>query len=89
MKKPLLLVLTIFTISTLIGCSVADDVKDTFDAVECAAQIERLDQKIDDNSPCSEIKSEIDKLLSGSCREFITSEQRTQFEFIRDNCTDD
>ncbi|QCW99287.1 hypothetical protein FGM00_03855 [Aggregatimonas sangjinii] len=89
MKKSLQLTITTILFSTFIGCSVAEDVKDTLDAAECATLIERLDNDVDNNESCSEIRADVNSILSGSCRDFITEEQRTQLEFIRDNCSDE
>jgi len=86
MKKTILSLLITITFSILTGCSVADDIVDTFDAVECANLINnRLNV---DNDTCAEIIADINIILSGSCNDFITSEQREQLEFIRDNCED-
>lgn len=89
MKKSVQLFFTTILFSTLIGCSVADDVKDTLDAAECAALIERLDNDVDNDESCAEIRADVNRILTGSCRDFLTEEQRTQLEFIRDNCSDE
>jgi len=87
MKKIGYLVL-LASILILTSCSIADDIKDTADALECANLISKLDDDIDNNEDCSKIISDINSILSGPCEEFITSEQRSQFEFVRDNCED-
>ena len=70
-----------------LSCSLADDVKDTFDAVECANLMNRISEN--DSDKCSQTIADIDQLLNGSCSEFITTEQREDLIFIKENCTDE
>lgn len=84
MKKPLLFALTIITFSILIGCSVADDIKDTANALECAALIESLN---DDNETCAQTISDINKIES-TCGEFLTDETKEIIASFKANCQD-
>lgn len=86
MKKPLLFSLITLAFSLLIGCSVADDIKDTFDAVECANLIAKISDN--DNTNCADIIADIKK-IEKSCGEFLTEESKEQIAFIKANCTDD
>ncbi len=85
MKNQLIvcLVISVFFLS----CSLADDVKDTVDAVECANLINRINDNYGDS--CAETIATIDQILNGSCSEYITTEQREDLIFIKENCTDE
>lgn len=85
MKNQLIIYLMISVF--FLSCSLADDVKDTFDAVECANLMNRISENDSDN--CSQTIADIDQLLNGSCSEFITTEQREDLIFIKENCTDE
>lgn len=86
MKNLVLLCLITIVFSTLLGCSVADDIKDTFDAVECANLIAKISD--DDNMTCADTIADIKK-IEKSCGEFLTEESKEQIAFIKANCTDD
>ena len=85
MKNQLIIYLMISVF--FLSCSLADDVKDTFDAVECANLMNRISEN--DSDKCSQTIADIDQLLNGSCSEFITTEQREDLIFIKENCTDE
>jgi len=84
MKKSLLFYLLIVTFSLQIGCSVADDIRDTADALECAALIESLDE---DNDTCAEVIADINRIES-NCGEFLSESSMELIATIRANCTD-
>jgi len=88
LKKLFLLPFVAILFLTLINCSVIDDAQDTLDSLQCIQLVEELDTDVDNNRPCSEIQSDINDILSGSCRQFLDSEQIMQLEFARDNCSD-
>ena len=86
MKKTASTLLIITAIFFVNGCSVADDIKDTLDAVECANLLENVaDRNNDDNPDCAQIRSDLEQ-VENTCGEFLTAEQREQLAFIRANC---
>lgn len=72
---------------TLNNCGVKDVIDETIDAASCATLMTKISND-DDYDSCSELVSDIDKILS-TCKDFITEEQIDDLNFLKDNCTDD
>ncbi|SHJ84412.1 hypothetical protein [Pseudozobellia thermophila] len=89
MKKTVLPYFLILIAFTLSNCEQAEEIKESFDTLECANLLIDIDERWDDDDvDCSEIKSDIDKILK-SCGEFLDAEDKAQLEFYKANCSDD
>ncbi|AYN67099.1 hypothetical protein D1013_06815 [Euzebyella marina] len=89
MKKHLITGLAIIYTFFNYSCEQAKDLKDSFDAIDCAELLIELDEEYDrGDKSCEETKKDIDQLLK-KCREFLTEENIADLEFIRANCSDD
>lgn len=85
--KPKKLVTNLSLLAVLIcsSCSVADDVKDTVDAVECANLIGNLTLAESNDRPCSEIIADINR-IERDCEKFLDDDIRASFATARENC---
>ena len=83
--KKLVTTLSLLAIFIYSGCSVADDLKDTVDAVECANLIGDLTLAESNNRPCSEIIADIDR-IERDCEKFLDDDIRASFATARENC---
>lgn len=86
--KPTKLVITISLLGLFVfsNCSVADDVKDTIDAVECANMIGNLTLAQSNDRPCSEIIADIDR-IERDCEKYLDDDIRASFATARENCS--
>ncbi len=87
MRKLYKTTVLLFAILLLGGCSAAEDIKDTFDALDCANLIDKLNDDNDSDKPCSEIISDINK-IENTCNEFLDAETKELLAAIKANCTD-
>jgi len=86
MKKATALITLVIVSIVISNCSVAEDIKETADALECANLIRKIDEKYDkEDRDCSDIKSDANKILS-TCKDQLTTEQKEQLEFYSANC---
>ncbi|MFC4094636.1 hypothetical protein [Euzebyella saccharophila] len=89
MRKPLRYLTILASVLLFSACDQAEDIKESFDTLECANLLIRIDEEWDKDDPdCSDIKSDIDKILK-SCSEFLSEEDKAQLKFYQDNCSDD
>lgn len=71
------------------NCDQAEDIKESFDTLECANLIVEINERWDDDDPdCSEMRADIDNILK-SCGEFLDADDKAQLEFYKANCSDD
>ncbi len=88
MRKNIIIVSSILITTTILnGCAVKEAFDDSFDGIECANLLQRIDEE-EGNRPCSEQIADIDRILR-TCDEFLSQEQKDDLNFARNNCTDD